>query len=141
MCRNSTDTRYRVIIDEDNEEGDDDLDEEPVLLASHLPESIHDSTLEVMERLFVEHLTSVESTLQSDKTLDSNESQNGILRDLDEDDNVSGTPHVNFDEILYDLDQTRPPDEEEEPEEEEKSEDLKESQVDLFNQGINNSNK
>ena len=137
MCRNSTDTRYRVIIDEDNEEGDDDLDEEPVLLASHMPESIHDSTLEVMERLFVEHLTSVESTLQTDNTLDSNESLNGIFREFDEDDNVSGTPHVNFNEILNDLDQTRPPDEEEEPEEREKSDDLKESIEDLFNQRIN----
>ena len=77
-----SDPRHRLIIED--EEDDDDDPHDTVPFHDNEGESMHDCTLEVMERLFMDEMTSIESTRQEFDETQENQ-VNDVLEDTRED--------------------------------------------------------
>ena len=82
-----SDPRHRLIIEDEEDDDDNEAAHDTVPLHDNEGESMLDSTLEVMERLFVDEMTSIDSTLQLfdvTKEIDMND----VLEDTKEDEDV-----------------------------------------------------
>ena len=82
-----SDPRHRLIIEDEEDDDDNEAAHDTVPLHDNEGESMLDSTLEVMERLFVDEMTSIDSTLQLFDVTKEIE-MNDVLEDTKEDEDV-----------------------------------------------------